>query len=541
VVECNGVLLGCCAGVETARQLVKRLRGMRRSQELPFDVSVMLTTDIWQSRVRVHSDQGALVRPVVPVEGILAMVAIARRYAKTPHLHTVLWAELLAAGALEYVDKDEEATLRVAETYEDLVSTRGRTAREQGQPFTHVEVHPSLIHGLCASFIPFCDHNQAPRNTYQAAMGKQALGVPATNYMHRLDAMLHVLCAPQRPLVATWTEATAKCGQLVAGQNVMVAIMCYGGFNQEDSVIMCQSSLDLGMFHSVCYRTSKEETCSTGTDHEKFEVPDSGTCTRMKAASYEHLSATTGAAEIGTYLECGDIIIGKTVTTTDTGQEGRIKVARDQSVQVRAYEDGEVDRIVRTKNEENSECMCVRTHKLRVPMIGDKFSSRHGQKGVVGMVYDRADMPFSDDGVTPDLIVNPHAIPSRMTIGHLFETLLGTEAVAAGELGDGTPFRDLSVEQVARSMEARGFNKYCDTYMSCGVSGKRLQAQVFLGTTYYQRLKHTVEEKIHARSRGPVQPLTRQPMEGRSREGGLRIGEMERDAFSSHGASANIR
>ena len=289
---------------------------------------------------------------------------------------------------------------------------------------------------------------------------------------------------------------------------------------------MCKSSIDCGMFHSMCYRTFKEETCSNGTDVEKFEVPNAAVCTRLKAASYDHLDPATGAARVGAHLKGGDVIIGKTVTTTDSGAAGKVKVVRDQSLQVRSYEEGQVDRTVLTKNQETQEYTRVRTRKLRIPMIGDKFSSRHGQKGVIGMVLNREDMPFTDDGMTPDIIINPHAIPSRMTIGHLIETLLGTQAVIAGERGDGTPFRDLSVEQIACELEGAGANKYCDTQMNCGLSGKRLQAKVFFGVTYYQRLKHTVSEKIHARSRGPVQPLTRQPMEGRSREGGLRIGEV---------------
>ena len=542
-VTVNGVILGYCDGRFEAEHLVDQLRRMRRSEELPFDTSVALLDDPWQCVVRVHSDAGALLRPVVRVGHLLDLRRIIRKYIGAVQCYTHMWSELLASGAVEYIDKDEESSLRVAEAYTDVVpgSPAYETAVQQGQPYTHIEVHPTVIHGLCASLIPFPNHNQAPRNTYQSAMGKQALGTPATNYRQRMDAMLHVLCAPQRPLVSTWMEDMSSCGALPSGQNVMVAIMCHSGFNQEDSLIMCRSSLQAGMFHSVCYRTAKEETCSHGTDLERFGVPSADKCTRLKAASYDHLDPETGAARIGAQLKPGDVIIGKTVTTTDTGVDGKVKVVRDQSMQVRCYEEGEVDRVVHTKNQETKEYIKVRTHKLRIPTIGDKFSSRHGQKGVIGMLFDRADMPFTDDGLTPDIIVNPHAIPSRMTIGHLFETLLGSESVMAAELGDGTPFRDLSVEQVAQAMQAHGFNKYCNTYMNCGHSGKRLQAQIFLGTTYYQRLKHTVEEKIHARSRGPVQPLTRQPMEGRSREGGLRIGEMERDALSAHGAAANIR
>jgi DNA-directed RNA polymerase II subunit RPB2 len=542
-VTVNGVILGHCDQRVHAEYLVERLHTMRRTEEIPFDTSVALLDNPWQSVVRVQTDSGALLRPVVVASRLADFRAVVHKYRGAAQCYSHLWAELLSRGIMEYIDKDEESALRIAEAYCEVVDDHplAQTAIRQGQPFTHVELHPSVINGLCASLIPFSNHNQAPRNTYQSAMGKQALGIPATNYFQRMDAMLHVLCSPQRPLVSTWMENSTNCGNLPAGQNVMVAIMCYSGFNQEDSLIMCRSSIQAGMFHSVCFRTSKEETCSNGTDLERFEVPDAASCTRLKAASYEHLDSDTGGARVGAFLKSGDVIIGKTVTTTDTGCDGKVKVVRDQSVQVKAYEDGEVDRVIHAKNQETKESLRVRTQKLRIPVIGDKFSSRHGQKGIVGMIYERKDMPFTDEGLTPDIIVNPHAIPSRMTIGHLFETLLGSDAALAGELGDGTPFRDLSVEQVAQSLEARGYDKYCNTYMNCGLSGKRTEAQIFFGPTHYQRLKHTVGEKIHARSRGPVQPLTRQPMEGRSREGGLRIGEMERDAISAHGAAANIR
>ena len=542
MVTVNGVVVGYCSSHKDAEAVREQLRVKRRSQELPFDTTIAYVRDPWQSVLRIHADTGALLRPVLDISRLKETTSILARYDGADYAHRELWHTLLLEGCIEYIDKDEETTLRVAENMKQALSCENKDiARQQGQPFTHCELHPSIILGVCASLIPFSNHNQSPRNTYQSAMGKQALGIPSANYQQRLDSVMHVLVSPEKPLVATWMDDMTNSRALPAGQNVMVAILCHSGFNQEDSLIMCQSSVDAGMFHSLAYHTHKEESRPNGTDVEHIGVPDPEICTRLKAASYDHLDPVTGMARIGARLKVGDIVIGKTVMTTDCTKMGKVKVVRDKSLQVGTSHEGEVDRVVAACNQEGHCNSKVRTHQLRVPQVGDKFSSRHGQKGVVGMMRHRRDMPFTPDGLTPDIIVNPHAIPSRMTIGHLIETLLGMEAGQAGRFGDGTPFRDLSVQEIGRRLEERGIARYCDTELHCGLTGKKLEARVFFGPTYYQRLKHMVHDKMHARGRGPVTPLTRQPVEGRSREGGLRIGEMERDAFVSHGASANVR
>ena len=543
MVTLNGTIVGYCRSELDAERVRHLLRRHRRQQGIPFDTTVAHIRRCWQSELRIHSDPGCLVRPVWCLENLRRLPSLLASYRGARYAYSELWGQLLSRGIIEYIDKDEESTLRVGDSLRACGGDESDVAARQGCPYTHAEIHPSVVHGVCASLIPFSNHNQSPRNTYQSAMGKQALGVPLTNYKRRMDATMNILVSPERPLVATWMEDFTSSKALPSGQNVMVAIMCYTGFNQEDSLIMCRSSVEAGMFHSLSYRTCRDETRPNGTDLEKIEVPDPEVCTRMKAADYSKLDPSTGVARVGEVLEPGDIIIGKTVMTTDSNATagGKVRVVRDKSCQVRASEEGRVDQVSMSSNHEGQKSVKVRLRQLRVPEIGDKFSSRHGQKGVVGAMLHRQDMPYTEDGMVPDIIVNPHAIPSRMTIGHLFETLLGAEAVHSAELGDGTPFRDLSIEQVARRLEAKGFDRYCQTKMRCGFTGKELAATVFYGPTYYQRLKHMVHDKVHARSRGPVVPLTRQPVEGRSREGGLRIGEMERDAFVSHGAAANVR
>lgn len=544
MVTINGVIIGY---TKSPKLLREKLRIKRQYQEIPFDTTIAYMKNAeYQNVFRIHTDNGCLLRPILDVSNLYKAKEILDRFSNADYALDDLWTNLLENGIIEYVDKDEESTLRVAETLNDLLhnSVQYKRSVEENQAFTHCEIHPSVIHGVCASLIPFPNHNQSPRNTYQSAMGKQALGIPASNFRQRLDAIMHVLMSPEKPLVATWMEDMTVSKKMPAGQNVMVAIMCHSGFNQEDSLIMNKSSVDAGMFYSMVYKTSKDETRPDGTDNEKLEIPDESKCVRLKAGTYDHL-AESGVAKIGSTLKKGDIVIGKTVETTDLVPDhlggGKIKTKRDKSTQIKASEEGEVDRVIVTSNHENNKTVKVRTRQLRIPQIGDKFSSRHGQKGIVGMMRHRKDMPFDENGLTPDLIVNPHAIPSRMTIGHLFETLLGFECTVNGKYGDGTPFRMLSVEQIAQKLEKHGYNKYCDTKLRCGLTGKLLEAKIYFGPTYYQRLKHMVNDKTHARSRGPITPLTRQPVEGRSRDGGLRIGEMERDAMLSHGCSAVVR
>lgn len=541
VVLLNGVIVGHCKDRLGAHSLLEQLHTMRRGMTIPIDTSLAYVSDSWASSVCIHTDAGCLLRPIINLKFIHHIPDIVRAYSTSDPFLSQCWDAMILSGAIEYVDKDEEATLRVAETMQD-VREKAKARKPEQQPYTHVEIHPSIINGVCASLIPFSNHNQSPRNTYQSAMGKQAIGIPVTNFQHRLDAAMHVLDAPQKAFVNTWMDEMVEAQP--SGQNVMVAIMCHSGFNQEDSLIMNQSSVDNGMFRSIVYRTYKEETRAKSTDSECFEPPTAD-CSGRKTGSYAQLDPDTGIAKVGSKLTAGDIIIGKTITTLDpipTSQGGgKTKSVRDKSIHIKPTEEGVVDMVVTTCNQEGQKTVKVRTHAVRIPEMGDKFSSRHGQKGVVGMMLPRQDMPFSEDGIVPDLIVNPHAIPSRMTIGQLLETLLGEECCSEGKLGDGTPFRDVTVEQVAGKLVSRGFDPYGRRKLRCGLTGQALEASIFIGPAYYQRLKHMVNDKIHARSRGPIALMTRQPVEGRSKDGGLRIGEMERDCFASHGAAYNLK
>jgi len=336
-----------------------------------------------------------------------------------------------------------------------------------------------------------------------------------------------------------------KFRELPAGQNAIVAIACYSGYNQEDSVIMNQSSIDRGLFRSLFYRAYSDQEKRVGMAMiEKFEKPFRQETLKIKQGTYDKLD-DDGLVAPGVRVSGEDIIIGKTAPMApdaeELGQRTKQHVKRDASTPLRSTENGIVDQVLITTNPEGLRFVKVRMRTTKVPQIGDKFASRHGQKGTIGITYRQEDMPFTREGIVPDLIINPHAIPSRMTIAHLIECQLSKVSSLRGLEGDATPFTDVTVDSVSKLLRDHGYQSRGFEIMYHGHTGRKLVAQVFLGPTYYQRLRHMVDDKIHARARGPVQILTRQPVEGRARDGGLRFGEMERDCMISHGAAAFLK
>ena len=517
----NGTLYMYTKTGEDAICLLDKLRDLRRQSQLPFDASFSFVDDA----ICIDTDPGCLLRPLI----VAKKAHLLSQYIRDAPSYEHLWEFMLSKGAIEYVDKQEEIDLRVGVTID----------MNNVHMYTHFELHASMINGLCASLIPFPDHNQAPRNCYQSAMGKQAVGILALNYSLRMDAIAHVLCSPQKPLVTTRMDEILHTCEAPTGINAIVVIMCYSGFNQEDSLIVNREAIERGLFRSIKYQTYKDEERTNGADAEKFESPiEAGKCVGMRIGCYDKLGAD-GFPSIGTRVSSGDVIIGKTITTTEIGEGTRRAVKRDRSVLVKHADDSIIDAIMKSKNRDGSLLAKVRTRTTRAPIIGDKLSSRHGQKGVVGMILHAADMPVTEDGIVPDIIVNPHAIPSRMTIGQLMECLLGKLCTIHGEQGDATPFRGASIQQISDELEQHGYDRLGEETLYNGMTGTKMPGKVFIGPTFYQRLKHMVMDKQHSRSRGPVQILTRQPVEGRAREGGLRFGEMERDCIISHGA-ANV-
>lgn len=842
----NGTLHMYTRTHKDAQVLLETLRGMRRKYMLPFDASISYI----DNTMCIDTDPGCLLRPVLVASQLHNVSSVIANAPSYEHL----WEHLVSSGVVEYIDKQEEMDLRIALWPTDVGN------------YTHCELHPSLINGMCAALIPFPDHNQSPRNTYQSAMGKQAVGIPGLNFPMRMDAVMHILISPQRPLVTTRMDELMHTGEAPTGINAVVCIMCWTGFNQEDSLIVNREALERGLFRSIKYQTYKDEERTNGADAEKFESPIAVEhCIGMRVGCYDKLQKD-GFPAVGTSLVSGDAVIGKTITTTEIGEGSRRAIKRDRSILVKHSDDAIVDAIVKSKNRDGSTLTKVRTRTTRVPIIGDKLcltatehevlctrgwvpienvttedyalsydpetrtmrydkviethaykceddevyevntpqislkatldhrmfvkleetkthelirardivgkkvsylkkcmgglakkqvkkpplplagvdgafhandwlfllglyvrsgtaadnartvvmlsqthavlerlkttcqnlqfditqtkkstvhihseqfskflrhnnidrqkslphwclcmsrvhslsmlqgvmgcpngslnqqrhqlmsassalcdqiqilalnagaavnitpgtndcwcvtivpskfrrvaetrpaqqpqhpterivfytgsvhcitvktgifyvrrrgkgvwtgnSSRHGQKGVIGIILNAVDMPVSEAGIVPDIIVNPHAIPSRMTIGQLMECLMGKLCAIEGKQGDATPFREVSIEHIGKCLEEHGFDNLGRETLHNGMTGEPLPSKIFIGPTYYQRLKHMVLDKQHSRSRGPVQILTRQPVEGRAREGGLRFGEMERDCIIRYACPA---
>lgn len=372
-----------------------------------------------------------------------------------------------------------------------------------------------------------------------SAMGKQAVGIYATNFNTRIDTMAHVLHYPQKPLVRTRLAQYTNADSLPSGINAVVAIMTYSGFNQEDSVMINQSAVDRGLFTSSYYKSYRDmctKNHSTG-EEEIFTKPVIDADGRVKPYNYDKLGPD-GFVPKDTFVDAHDICVGKVMPHKQHG----VVTHRDTSSQLKGNDEGHIDKNYQSVNGDGYKFCKIRLRQYRKPVIGDKLASKCAQKGTIGMMYHQKDMPFSKSGITPDIIMNPHAIPSRMTIGQLMECIMGKAACHLGTYGDATPFTDCSVEGIASILERSGYERYGNEILYNGRTGQQIQTEIFIGPTYYQRLKHMVNDKMHSRgSSGPLVSLTRQPAEGRARNGGLRFGEMERDAIVAHGASAFLK
>ena len=438
-------------------------------------------------------------------------------------------------GFIEYLDIDEMAHAMIAMFPTDLHKKGSGVSLCPN--YTHCEIHPSLMFGILGANIPFANHNQAPRNTYQSAMGKQALGVYMTNFNSRMDTLSNVLNYPQKSLISTKLSRYTQAAELPSGINAVVAIMTYSGFNQEDGIIVNRDALDRGLFVSTHYKTLKEQcnkNHSTG-EEEVFCCPDVSEIS--KQFNYNKLNKD-GFVDKNTIVKAGDIIVGKVMPKKIKGKIHNI----DTSIAIKQNEEGTVDINYNEINNEGYAFCKIRIRNHHKPEVGDKLASSIAQKASVGMIYNAEDMPYTKDGIVPDLIMNPHAIPSRMTIAQLMECVLGKVACIEGNTQDCTPYNNLSVEEICNKLESYGMERHSNEVMYDGYTGRQIKTTIFIGPTYYQRLKHIVADKIHSRSsNGPVVFLTRQPSEGRSRAGGLRVGEMERDAILSHGASLFLK
>jgi len=532
---------GCWIGiVEDPVALYNMLK--LKKQEGSLNIYVSIIFDYKTAEIRICNDAGRLTRPLLRVNNNHLIM----KKSVIPQLRRcdVKWNDLLTncvlpEAIIEYIDPEEQSYCLISMTPADLEKQWvHRPINTEIYRFTHCEIHPSTIFGILASCIPFPEHNQSPRNTYQCAQAKQAIGVYVTNYENRMDKTSYVLTYPARPLVDTRIMDMIHINDIPSGYNVVVAIMTHTGYNQEDSLLFNKGSIDRGLFQATIYHTEKDEDKQKVNGDEEIRCKPDPTKTKgMKFANYNKVNSK-GVIPENTLVENRDVIISK-ITPIKENRNDPTKVIKfeDKSRIYRTDEELYIDKNYIDRNGDGYNFAKVRVRAVRPPVLGDKFSSRSGQKGTIGNIIPEEDMPFTKDGIRPDIILNPHAIPSRMTIAQLKETILAKVLLSLGLFGDGTSFGHLDVDTIRDELLKAKYEANGNELLYNGLTGEQHECSIFTGPVFYQRLKHMVLDKQHSRSIGPMVNLTRQPAEGRSRDGGLRFGEMERDTTVAHGAS----
>ncbi|XP_060608469.1 DNA-directed RNA polymerase III subunit RPC2-like [Ruditapes philippinarum] len=524
IVFLNGNILGV---IRNYKRLVYTFRLMRRAGYINEFVSICPSHS--HRCVYISSDAGRVCRPYI-------IVSKGKPLVKTKHIQELsqgfrCFEDFLKEGLVEYLDVNEENDCMIS-LYEKEITSNS----------THLEIEPFTILGVCAGLIPYPHHNQSPRNTYQCAMGKQAMGTIGYNQRNRIDTLMYLLCYPQAPLVKSKTIELINFDKLPAGQNATVAVMSYSGYDIEDALVINKSSLDRGFGRCLVYR---KQQCTlkryANQTFDKVMGPMVDATTRKPVWRHSALDSD-GICAPGEKIENKQVFVNKwmpTVTNTPLSSTDRDKQPEYREVPI-AYKGPEpsyIEKVMISSNPEEAFLVKMLLRQTRRPEIGDKFSSRHGQKGVCGLIVPQSDMPFTDLGICPDIIMNPHGYPSRMTVGKLMELLGSKAGVLDGKFHYGTAFGGDKVVDLSADLIRHGFNYLGKDYVTSGITGEPLEAYIYFGPIYYQKLKHMVVDKMHARAKGPRAVLTRQPTEGRSRDGGLRLGEMERDCLIGYGAS----
>jgi len=517
-------------------KLAYTLRELRRSSKLNPHIGISIhqpEEEDATKRLYVNCNAGRVLRPLIIIKD--------GKSAFSPDLldkitkKLVSWTDLIRMGVIELVDANEEENCFI--TFEE----------KHVKKHTHLEIFPSAILGAGASIIPYPEHNQSPRNTYESAMAKQSLGFSTPMMNTSTYVRQHSMLYPQTPIVTTKAMGLLGLEKRPAGQNCVVAVLPFDGYNIEDAIVLSKSSVDRGLGRTFFYRIYEAESKQyPGGMRDNFEIPNADDNLRgYKGEKSYRLLEDDGIVATESSVSGGDILIGKTspprFMEEYRDQESRGPYRRDTSIGVRPSESGVVDTTVLTQSTEGGKMFKVRIRDMRLPEIGDKFASRHGQKGVVGLLAKAEDLPYTADGISPDVLINPHAFPSRMTVGMMMESITGKAAAIRGRKVDASAFVGEKMEDVKDVMEDAGFKYSGKEIMYDGRTGKRFPVEVFLGVVYYQKLHHMVADKIHARARGQVQMLTKQPTEGRARGGGLRFGEMERDCLIAYGASMILK
>jgi len=517
--------------IEEPGDIRESLIEKRRNGELDKEVSVYYAED--KDEIRINTDSGRVQRPVIIVED--SEPQLTEEQMEELQEGEITLQDLEEEGIIEYIDAEEEENAYVAMDEDEVT-----------EEHTHMEVDPAITHGLSASLVVFPEHNRGDRVNFGAKMSGQGIGLPTREYHQRFDTNANVLTYPQKPITETQTYDTL-IGDHPIGQNMVVALASFDGYNMEDAVIMNKASVDRGLARSAYMRTYKTEAQRFwGGQKDEIGVPDKDVRGYRSEEDYAKLDED-GIINPETVVNSDDVLVGKTSPPKFLGSGGGEEVQmgladrRETSLTVRHGEHGKIDHVMVSETGEGDKLLKLKLRNYRIPELGDKFATRHGQKGVVGMIAEEENMPFTKQGITPDMILSTHAVPSRMTVSQLIEIIGGKVGALRGEKVDGTAFHSEDKDDLRDQLEELGFESNGKEVMYDGVTGEKMEAEILIGPGYYLKLDHQVGDKIHARARGPVTLLTKQPTEGRSQEGGLRLGEMEKDVFVGHGSSLLLK
>jgi len=519
----NGRFIGT---VKNLKDFVKRIREKRRAGELPIQLNVREDHDF--QTILISTEPGRVLRPLIILENGASKL-------KNEHLialeqKEMKWNDLIKLGIIEYLDAAEEENALVA-LYEEEITEK----------HTHLEIDVIDLMGVVTSLVPYGNHDQSSRLNRGSKTQKQALGLYCANYLSRLDTDVSILQYPQKPIVRSFVYDTLDT--YPAGQNLVVAVMTYEGYNMEDALVLNKGSLDRGVGRSFYYRPySAVEMNYAGGLKDEIIIPEKDTSGYKTEASYKQLESD-GIVYPEADINEGEVLIGKVSPPKflSEAREISIKTKKESSVTMRQEEKGIVDAVFITEDDEGNKIVQIRTRDQRIPEVGDKYATSHGQKGVIGLIVPEEDVPFTSKGIRPDVIFNPHGLPSRMTVGYLLELLAGKVGCLKGEIMDGTSFSGVGKKELEEQLEELGFRSDGKETMYNGITGKKITAKIFVGNLYYLKLKYMVSNKIHGRASGKVALLTRQPIEGRARGGALRLGEMEQQALVAHGASLLLK
>ncbi len=516
--------------VDSAKEFLKNLRFERRKGALPLELNFSHNEDY--NDIYLDTTKGRARRPLIVVEN--GKPKLTEKHIEDLKKGEIKWEKLVKDGIIEYIDAGEEEICYVAINEEELTKEH-----------THIEIGPIIILGLVTSLIPFSNFGGSSRLIRGSKIQKQALGLYAANYLLRMDTDVSVLHYPQMPITKTFMHDVYHFEKHPCGQNIVIAVMSHEGYNMEDATILNKSSVERGLARSSYFKPYvAEEVRYQGGLVDEIGIPDKDVKGYRSEKDYRLLEED-GIVYTGGKVKDGDVMIGKISPPRFLGEFEEFSIAanikRESSIALSHGVHGIVDSSVITENEDGNRIVRLRLRELRIPEIGDKFASRHGQKGIIGMIVPAEDLPFTASGITPDILFSPHGLPSRMTISHLIEIIAGKAGALSGQYIDGTAFDSTPEKDIRKMLHEVGFRESGVETMYDGITGKQMTARIYIGNIYYLKLKYMVANKLHARATGKIQLLTRQPIEGRSQGGGLRIGEMEKDCFVAHGASLLLK